>query len=391
MSEPAPPVDIGAMRLQARVLRSAGRYEEALRLLTAALRLAPGDRAVMRALVETRAAAAIAAGDWPALSRAWATVAGGLAIRTGVEPGLPAPLVRMTIGGGRLTARLPAERGTSPSDSPVIVALRLLRPTRFWLAIDRTFGRPVTVLVDPTDGDGPARTLPHLAGSSRCDLAIPIPDFDFLGEAGYAALLARLEDVPWPARRPVALWRGAPTGEVPASGDAADLPRVRLCRIAAASGGRIDAGLHRLVDLERFPPGTQTALEPLLRPLVATSSYPRWRYQIYIDGHANAWSGMFQRLATGSAVLKVESAAGWRQWYYDRLVPWRTVVPVASDLSDLVDKVDWLRRNDEFAAAIGRAGQALVRALDLDSQLAEGMQAVRMAEQALIRAEGQGR
>jgi hypothetical protein len=91
-------------------------------------------------------------------------------------------------------------------------------------------------------------------------------------------------------------------------------------RLAAASDGRVDAGLHRLVDIDRFPPGTDAALAPLLRPAVATAAFPRWRYQIYIDGHSSAWSGMFQRLATGSPVLRVATADGWRQWYDDRLV-----------------------------------------------------------------------
>lgn len=385
--QPDPP-DPALLHRRARAARSAGRYDEAVRDLRRAVRLAPGNPALLRSLIETEAAAAIARGDWRMLSRCWAESAGGLSVATGPEPGLPPPLIRLTIGGGRLLARFGPRQATSPSDHPVIIAMRLLRNTAFWLAIDRAVPQPVTILVDVTDGDGPARTLPHLAGSSRCAMAMAIPDFDFVAKAGHRAVLASFEPVPWSDRKPVAFWRGSPTGEVPASGDALDLPRVRLCRMAAESGGRVDAGLHQLVDLHRFPAGTREALLPLVRPGVAPSTYPRWRYQIYVDGHASAWGGMFERLATGSPVLKVAAECGWRQWYYDRLVPWQTVVPVASDLSDLFEKVDWLRRNDDKARAIGAAAVAVVRSLTPERAISDAMDTVLAASRALQAAEG---
>ena len=49
--------------------------------------------------------------------------------------------------------------------------------------------------------------------------------------------------------------------------------------------------------------------------------YMRSRHLIDIDGWANSWSGLFQKLLSGSTVLKVASNKGFRQWYYDRLEP----------------------------------------------------------------------
>jgi len=40
------------------------------------------------------------------------------------------------------------------------------------------------------------------------------------------------------------------------------------------------------------------------------------------------------------------------QWFYDELVPWEHYVPVAHDLSDLFEKIDWLREHDDEARKI---------------------------------------
>jgi hypothetical protein len=78
------------------------------------------------------------------------------------------------------------------------------------------------------------------------------------------------------------------------------------------------------------------------------------KYQIDIDGNSSSWPGLFQRLLSGDTVLKVTSNKGWRQWYYDDLLPWENFVPVASDLSDLVEIVDWLVGHDELALSCKR-------------------------------------
>lgn len=126
----------------------------------------------------------------------------------------------------------------------------------------------------------------------------------------------------------------------------------------------------------------------LLRPGVPAADHSHWRRQIDIDGITNGWPGLFQRLASGSPVLKVASAGGWRQWYYDRLVPWGNFVPVASDLSDLLDKADWLARHDEEAHAIGRSGAALARSLTWNEVMREAAPVVAAADRALRAAEG---
>ena len=59
-----------------------------------------------------------------------------------------------------------------------------------------------------------------------------------------------------------------------------------------------------------------------MRDYVPEIAFPAYKFQIDIDGNTNSWPGLFQKLLTGSAILKVASPYGYRQWYYDRLRPW---------------------------------------------------------------------
>ena len=107
-----------------------------------------------------------------------------------------------------------------------------------------------------------------------------------------------------------------------------------------------------------------------MRNFVSPVETPNYRIQIDIDGNSNAWSGLFLKLLSGSPVIKVASSGGFRQWYYDRLEPFLNFVPVAADMSDLVEKAEWLLSHDREARAIGEAGRALAMSMSYESEFA---------------------
>jgi hypothetical protein len=197
-----------------------------------------------------------------------------------------------------------------------------------------------------------------------------IPDPIFLSEDAYQATAQHYlrHDVPWSERRRIAFWRGATTGgEIDCAGWE-ELDRVRLCRIAEAHPSLFDAGLWGLVQLSD---ADLAAVETsgLVRNFVPETRFHEYRYQIDIDGNTNSWPGLFQKLLTGSPVMKVTSRHGHRQWYYDRLVPWENFVPVRSDMSDLVEKTNWLIAHDTEAQRIGAAGRALALSMTVPAEL----------------------
>jgi hypothetical protein len=196
-----------------------------------------------------------------------------------------------------------------------------------------------------------------------------VPDPIYLGEQGYRPIARTYlkRDTAWADRRPVAFWRGSTSGYC-APGEWRGLARVKLCELTAARPDLFDVALGGLVQVT---PEDAEAISKsgLLRPPVPEADFILYRYQIDIDGNSNSWPGLFGKLLTGSPVLKVESARGYRQWYYDRLIPWRNFVPVAADMSDLVERVEWLMAHDAEARRIGAEGRALALSMNVRDEL----------------------
>jgi hypothetical protein len=209
--------------------------------------------------------------------------------------------------------------------------------------------------------------VPGLAWSDNRPDRFLVPDCVFVPTKGYSFVRTVFDEhyVAWPDRRPIALWRGSTTGPLEAPKEWRSLARIKLCEIArnSAKDGLIDAGISAVVQFSDDEVVREIKQSGLMRDAVPWEEWIRYKYQIDIDGNTNAWSGFFQRLLTGSPVLKIESPRGLTQWFYDELRPWHNYVPVAPDMSDLVSKVNWLNRNDAVAEAIGRRGLELASRL----------------------------
>jgi hypothetical protein len=249
------------------------------------------------------------------------------------------------------------------------------------LAAYHDAGAPKTGHVIINLDDGPVRE--GLAFSARDGVSVLIPDAIFIHSRAYADTRERLAGggVPWAVRAPLALWRGATTGRS-ANGDWRTLPRVRLCALSAANPDLIDAGITALVHGAASPEaGLELRQAGYMRGFLPPHAFALCRYQIDIDGNSNAWASLFQKLLTGSPVLKVASEHGWRQWYYDRLEAWVNFVPVASDMADLVDKITWLRTHDDQAASIGAAGRRLALSMTYEAEVAAAIPVIAAALQ----------
>ncbi len=191
-----------------------------------------------------------------------------------------------------------------------------------------------------------------------------IPDPYALASQGYAALRRQFADQPlppWRERLPVAIWRGSSTG-TPALTPAnlAHNLRYQLCAASRQLGPPLDARFTAVV--QSPDAASRRALEQLLlEQQLLTAKVSPWhlalhRWILEIDGNVNSW-GLLWKLLSGSCVLRVSSPR--RQWYHHRLVPWQHVVPVAANLSNLAEVLDWCQRNPQRCAAIAQAGQAL--------------------------------
>ena len=69
-----------------------------------------------------------------------------------------------------------------------------------------------------------------------------------------------------------------------------------------------------------------------------------YKYIIHIDGHVSAFRLSYE-LNMNSVILLVKNE--WKIWYSDMLVPFEHYIPIKEDLSDLIDKINWCRMNDD--------------------------------------------
>jgi hypothetical protein len=224
---------------------------------------------------------------------------------------------------------------------------------------------------------------PGLAFSADKRRFFLVPDADFARAKGYQAEreLISAHWVPYRDRRPVAFWRGGTQGT--SFSDWRGLQRIRLCEIGATDAGRhrCDFGITHIVRSHVISQADAADIKAagLERPFVPLTDFCKYRFQVDVDGHSNSWTGLLTKLLTGSPVLKVASLLAYEQWYYADLIPFQNYVPVAPDLSDLLEKIDWLSRNEARAEAIGWAGLELASRLTFDREMHRAQDTIALA------------
>ena len=196
---------------------------------------------------------------------------------------------------------------------------------------------------------GARQKVPGVAYCSARPRACLIPDPDFLATNGHARLRRQMLSPDWAGRSDRVFWRGARR----------DAARVEAA--LAGSGALLAAGAS-----EAGPgkPGDH-------------------RMALDLDGGAASSSALFHLLLSGAPVVRAAAADSNRIWLEARLVAWTHYVPVAADLSDLGERVGWLRAHQAEAQAVGAAGRKLVREMDFQAELRAAAQAVGAALQRL--------
>jgi Glycosyl transferase family 90 len=228
--------------------------------------------------------------------------------------------------------------------------------------------------------DGSATASDNLLFSANFVDAVLVPDPYFFNSSGYAEARRRLTaQRPWHERCEEIVWRGATTGSGRQIGDGLDfrapdiLQRIRMCAMLA-DASHVDAKIYRVVQNSN-----EQEVVKRLRQARLLGSYvpePTWidlKFAIDVDGNTNAWSNLFTRMIYGCCVIKIGSKHGFRQWYYDRLVPWKHFIPVQDDLSDLLERVEWCRSHLSECANIAAAGQQLALSMTFESEMRHGI------------------
>ena len=183
---------------------------------------------------------------------------------------------------------------------------------------------------------------------------------------------------PWSERAETVFWRGSgshngwTTSGAPVK-SLQDIQRVQMA-LRLRDNSRADVGL---VGAWNEQPEAETlqflSQERILRTHTPMRDHAQYRYQIDIDGVANAWATL-ERFLCGSCVLKVQSL--FEMWYYPSIHPWVHYVPVQADLSDLEERLHWCFEHSEEARAIAEAGRAFALSLTYEAAVDHSVRAL---------------
>lgn len=162
-------------------------------------------------------------------------------------------------------------------------------------------------------------------------------------------------DIIWESKKNIAIFRGSCTG---AGVTIETNPRLKLSYLSSLEKNKkyLDAGITewnlrprklkndnflRSIDIDKLPFG--------LKPKMNQKEQQEYKYVVNIEGHVAAYR-LSMELSCGFCILLVES--DYKLWFYDQLKPNVHYISIKKDLSDLIDKIKWCQKNDDFCKKI---------------------------------------
>ena len=254
-----------------------------------------------------------------------------------------------------------------------------IAPYVFWFQQTSDDVRQITV----NAADGNLASIADYRFSSMSDQHVLLPDAHFFAQRGYAEtdIFAANNRLSWDNRSDDIVWRGAVngTGHWSVDPETVILPGMMQRLHMAHKCKALDVDFRFVVMPEAHD---YTVLKDagFVGDFIPTHNWGVMKYAIDIDGFTNAWCNLMQRLKLGCCVLKVASPFGYKQWYYNRLIPWEHFVPISADLSDLRERIDWVKSHPAETRDIARQGQILAKNLTFESETVYAVRAIEERE-----------
>lgn len=143
----------------------------------------------------------------------------------------------------------------------------------------------------------------------------------------------------WKQKKELLFWRGASSKTL----------RFKLCEMSLKHENLIDAGFSEMVDERKIKElKSWNRFDDYLsfqRPFATLQKQLSYKYLPVLDGVMCTYPGYQWRLLSNSIVFKQKSDEV--QWFYLALKPYEHYIPIKEDMSDLIDKINWAKSNDE--------------------------------------------
>lgn len=159
-------------------------------------------------------------------------------------------------------------------------------------------------------------------------------------------------NTPWDKKKPRVVFRGSNTG---IGHTIENNPRLKLCHLFQKHP-LFNVGITSWSDRPRKLEGEPFLHFPkkydyLSAAPITLEEQSTYKYIVHIEGHVQAFRLSIE-MAMGSVILLVHS--DYKLWFQDKMIPWVHYIPVNSDLSDLLERVQWCVDNDNEAKKIAK-------------------------------------
>jgi len=160
-------------------------------------------------------------------------------------------------------------------------------------------------------------------------------------------IISENQKVSWEQKKEKAFWRGGSNDQQYTLDNYQKKPRFIISKLSRSYFDIIDAGITPSwgFQLEHI-----LKKEDVLKDFATTLEHLEYKYLPIIDGHMCAYPGYQWRLLSNSICFKQES--NQIQWFYGALHPYEHYIPIKNDISDLIDKINWAKKNDSICLKI---------------------------------------
>lgn len=134
-------------------------------------------------------------------------------------------------------------------------------------------------------------------------------------------------------------------------------PRYQLCYLSNLYPADIDAGFNAPGFCETSQ--LVACIAPFQKQGFSAAEHLRWAYLPVLDGYTSTYPGYLWRLLSNSVAFKQKSESS--QWFYDALEPYVHYIPIENHMEDLLEKIDWARKNDALCKRISQQASEFVQ------------------------------
>lgn len=188
---------------------------------------------------------------------------------------------------------------------------------------------------------------PILCSAKKKDLplVILIPDWRSVSRWWFKEIKCVLKAIKknsWESKKNYAFWRGSNTNAI----------RPKLCKMALQYPNHLYAKINSKVDNEDLQMQFEQDGIYCDKGWYSMKKILENKYLPLMDGVMSAAPAFQSRLLSNSLILK-QNYPGV-QWFFKPLKPYVHYIPLKHDISDLIEKIEWAKKNDNLCKQISK-------------------------------------